>query len=217
MMFAGLHFTGQVPFHDVYIHALIRDANGDKMSKTRGNVVDPARQRSRRHGADAFRFTLLAFAAQGRDVLWNEERVEGYGKFVHKLWNALRFCFMTIADEHSAHTTRARPWSSAATSAGSRPGPALLPSQDAHRAMEEYRFNEAASEIYAFTWSEFCDWYIELAKTTLYDDNATAARKNGTRHTLFSTIDAIVRHAPPDDAVLHGRDLVSGCRRRMAS
>ena len=201
MMFAGLHFTGQVPFSDVYIHALIRDANGDKMSKTRGNVVDPLDSIAR-HGADAFRFTLLAFAAQGRDVLWNEARVEGYGKFIHKLWNALRFCFLTIEDDPADTDGEVHRYDPDAPMVfgpyerwvQGRTGEA------AHRirtAFDEYRFNDAASEIYAFTWSEFCDWYIELAKTTLYDTQASAARKNGTRHTLFSTLGAIARLLHP--------------------
>jgi len=196
MMFAGLHFTGQVPFRDVYIHALIRDAKGDKMSKTKGNVVDPLDSIDR-HGADAFRFTLLAFAAQGRDVLWNEERVEGYGKFIHKLWNALRFAFLTIEDDGGGN--RYDPdgdmefgpyekWMMGRT--GATAG-------RVRQAFDEYRFNDAASEIYAFTWSEFCDWYIELAKTTLYDKQASAARKNGTRHVLFSTLGAIARLLHP--------------------
>lgn len=194
MMFAGLHFTGQVPFHDVYIHALIRDANGDKMSKTKGNVVDPL-DSIEKHGADAFRFTLLAYAAQGRDVLWNEERVEGYGKFVHKLWNALRFCFMTMSDEDSSYDPAApKEYGAYERWIQSRTGAAAA---RVRQAMDDYRFNEAAAEIYAFTWSEFCDWYIELAKTTLYDSNATAAQKNGTRHTLFETLSAIVRLLHP--------------------
>ncbi len=196
MMFAGLHFTGQVPFHDVYIHALVRDSKGEKMSKTKGNVVDPL-DAIDKYGADAFRFTLLAFAAQGRDVLWNEERVEGYGKFIHKLWNALRFCFLTIADDDGGN--RYDP--AAAMEFGPYEKWMLGRTGEAagriRKAFDEYRFNDAATEIYAFTWSEFCDWYIELAKTTLYDDSASAARKNGTRHVLFSTVGAIARLLHP--------------------
>ena len=194
MMFAGLHFTGQVPFDDVYIHALVRDSQGEKMSKTKGNVVDPL-DSIERHGADAFRFTLLAFAAQGRDVLWNEKRVEGYGKFVHKLWNALKFAFLNLGEGEDRYDPDApmafgpyERWIQARTGAAA---------ERVRRALDDYRFNDAATEIYAFTWSEFCDWYVELAKTTIYDDQAGPARKNGTRHTLFETIGAIARLLHP--------------------
>ncbi|MFK7928513.1 MAG: class I tRNA ligase family protein, partial [Myxococcota bacterium] len=196
MMFAGTHFTGTVPFKDVYIHALVRDSKGDKMSKTKGNVVNPLTTIDA-YGADAFRFTLLAFAAQGRDVLWNDERVEGYGKFINKIWQALRFCFLTATDDDGGATYDPEApmefgpfekWMQART--GAAVG-------RVRAAFEGYHFNAAANEIYSFTWGEYCDWYLELAKTTLYDDNATAAQKNGTRHTLFQTMGTIVRLVHP--------------------
>ncbi|TVQ90099.1 MAG: valine--tRNA ligase [Deltaproteobacteria bacterium] len=190
MMFAGLHFTGSVPFSDVYIHALVRDEKGDKMSKSKGNVVDPlvAVDRS---GADAFRFTMVALAAQGRDILWNEQRVEVSGRFIHKMWQALRFCFLTGEGYDPSAPVELGPyehWIAART--GAAVG-------RVREALDGYRFNEAASEIHAFVWGEFCDWYLELSKTTLYDDQASEARKNGTRHTLFLTMGAIARLVHP--------------------
>lgn len=196
MMFAGIHFTGTVPFDDVYIHALVRDAQGEKMSKTKGNVVDPLVAIDK-YGADAFRFTLLAFAAQGRDVLWNDERVETNGKFINKLWQALRFCFLTAQDDDGTNPYDpdapmefgpVEKWMQART--GAAVG-------RVRAAFEGYHFNLAAAEIYNFTWGEYCDWYLELSKTTLYNDHATAAQKNGTRHTLFQTMGTIVRLLHP--------------------
>jgi valyl-tRNA synthetase len=190
MMFAGLHFTGSVPFRDVYIHALVRDEHGDKMSKSKGNVVDPlvAIDRS---GADAFRFTMVAMAAQGRDILWNESRVEASGRFIHKMWQALRFCFLTGEGYDAAAPMAFGPyehWIRART------GAAVGRVRDA---LDEYRFNDAASEIHAFVWGELCDWYLELSKTTLYDTQASDAHKNGTRHTLFSTMGVVARLIQP--------------------
>jgi valyl-tRNA synthetase len=190
MMFAGTHFTGSVPFKDVYIHALVRDSAGQKMSKTKGNVVDPLIA-IEKYGADAFRFTLCAFAAQGRDILWNEERVSGYTRFTTKMWQALRFCFLN-AENYDANAPMEfgpyEEWIQARTGAAvSR----------VRGAIDGYRFNEVANEIYAFTWGETCDWYVEMAKTTIYDDEASAAAKNGVLHTLFETMGTIVRLCHP--------------------
>jgi valyl-tRNA synthetase len=190
MMFAGTHFTGSVPFKDVYIHALVRDSSGQKMSKTKGNVVDPLIA-IEKYGADAFRFTLCAFAAQGRDILWNEERVAGYTRFTTKMWQALRFCFLN-ADNYDANAPMEfgpyEEWIQARTGAAvSR----------VRGAIDGYRFNEVANEIYAFTWGETCDWYVEMAKTTIYDEEASVAAKNGVLHTLFETMGTIVRLCHP--------------------
>jgi valyl-tRNA synthetase len=190
MMFAGQHLMGHVPFKDVYIHALVRDKNGQKMSKTKGNVVDPL-EVIERWGADAFRFTLVAFAAQGRDVLWDEKRVEGYHRFTTKMWQALRFSFMHIEGYDPSAPMELGPYEEwIAVRTGQAVG-------RVRKALDTYRFNEAANEIYQFVWGEFCDWYIELAKTTLYDGTASAARLNGTRHTLFETIATIMRLLHP--------------------
>ena len=190
MMFAGQHFMGSVPFKDVYIHALVRDSDGQKMSKTKGNVVDPLEVIGR-WGADAFRFTLVAFAAQGRDVLWDEKRVEGYHRFTTKIWQSLRFCMMNKGDySPDAPMTFGvyDDWMR------TRTGQAVA---RVRSALDEYRFNDVANELYAFIWGDFCDWYIELCKTTIYDDNATPERLNGVRHTLFETLGAIVRMLHP--------------------
>jgi valyl-tRNA synthetase len=192
MMFAGIHLMGEVPFRDVYIHALVRDKNGEKMSKMKGNVVDPL-EAIDRWGADSFRFTLVAFAAQGRDVLWDEKRVEGYSKFTHKIWQAFRFCF--LADGRLGDAGGAEPelgtydlWIRART------GAAVARVRAAHDA---YKFNEAATQINAFVWGEFCDWYLELSKAAIYDETTSAARRAGVRATLFDTMGAIARLVHP--------------------
>jgi len=190
MMFAGQHLMGTVPFSDIYIHALIRDKDGHKMSKTKGNVVDPLGV-IENWGADAFRFTLVAFAAQGRDVLWDEKRVEGYHRFTTKIWQALRYAFMNGDGYDPAAAIEPGPYESWVRA---RTGAAVA---RVRNALDEYRFNEAANEIYAFVWGEFCDWYLELSKTTIYDDDASAARLNGVRHTLFDTLGVIARLLHP--------------------
>ncbi|MFT7520840.1 MAG: valyl-tRNA synthetase [Kiritimatiellia bacterium] len=186
MMFAGQHLTGTVPFSDVYIHALVRDEHGDKMSKTKGNGVDPL-EAIDEYGADAFRFTLVAFAAQGRDVLWNPKRVEANTRFTHKIWQALRFCFL-VGDGYDPNAPMEfgpyERWIAA------RSGAAV---GRVRAALDDYRFNEAATELHAFTWGEFCDWYLELSKTTVYDNEASDARRNGTKHTLFQTMGMLAR------------------------
>ncbi len=193
MMFAGIHLLGEVPFRDVYIHALVRDKNGDKMSKTKGNVVDPLGV-IEKWGADAFRFTLVAFAAQGRDVLWDEKRVEGYSKFSNKIWQSLRFAFLSL-DHLGPFDASVTPalgpydrWIRARTHA------AVARVRDA---LDGYRFNEAAAEIYQFVWGEFCDWYVELSKATIYDADATPEAKAGVRQTLFDTLGVIARMIHP--------------------
>jgi valyl-tRNA synthetase len=190
MMFAGIHFMGEVPFRDVYIHALVRDKDGEKMSKTKGNVVDPLVVIDL-HGADAFRFTLVAFAAQGRDVLWDEKRVEGYGRFTTKIWQALRYCFLQSEGYDPESTMEFGPYERWIRA---RAGAAIT---RVRSALDGYKFNEAASEIHAFVWNEYCDWYIELSKATMYDPEASAAQKNAVKHTLFEMMGVIVRLLHP--------------------
>jgi valyl-tRNA synthetase len=162
MMMAGLHFMEEVPFHTVYIHALVRDERGAKMSKSKGNVIDPL-ELIDEYGADALRFTLTALAAQGRDVKLSTQRVEGYRNFVTKLWNACRFAEMngcvTVPgfDPKSARETLNR-W--IAHEAGNA-------ARDVTNAIKAYKFNEAAGAAYRFVWNIFCDWYLELAKPVL--------------------------------------------------
>ncbi len=174
MMMMGLHVMGDVPFRDVYIHALVRDAEGQKMSKSKGNVIDPLEVMDR-FGTDAFRFTLAALAAQGRDIKLSEERIEGYRHFVNKIWNAARLVLMNL-DEAAPP---AKPDHSLA-------GRWILTrlgqvSAEVSRALDEYRFNDAANACYQFVWHELCDWYLELAKEGVYGrDKALQAATRGT-------------------------------------
>src|SRR5262249_36289737 len=154
-----LHFMKEVPFKDVYIHALVRDEKGAKMSKSKGNVIDPLILIDE-FGADALRFTLAAMAAQGRDIKLSTQRVEGYRNFATKLWNAARFAEMNAGaqpsdfDPKRAKETLNR-WIAHETARTAR---------EVTEALEDYRFNEAAGAVYRFVWNIYCDWYLELAK-----------------------------------------------------
>jgi valyl-tRNA synthetase len=169
MMMMGLHFMKEVPFHDVYIHALVRDASGAKMSKSKGNVIDPLALIDE-YGADALRFTLAAMAAQGRDIKLSTQRVEGYRNFATKLWNAARFAEMngcaTVAtfDPKSAKETLNR-WIAHETAKAVN---------EVTAAIEAYRFNDAATVAYRFVWNIYCDWYLELAKPLLTGPDGAA-------------------------------------------
>jgi len=162
MMMMGLHFMKEIPFHEVYIHALVRDASGAKMSKSKGNVIDPLALIDE-YGADALRFTLAAMAAMGRDIKLSTQRVEGYRNFATKLWNAARFAEMngcaTVStfDPKSAKETLNR-WIAHETAKAAT---------EVTKAIEAYRFNDAAAEVYRFVWNIYCDWYLELAKPLL--------------------------------------------------
>jgi valyl-tRNA synthetase len=163
MMMMGLKFMGEVPFKDVYIHALVRDAHGQKMSKSKGNVIDPIEVIDK-FGTDSFRFTLTAMAAQGRDVSLSEDRIEGYRHFVNKIWNASRFALMNLDGYKDGFPDRAEldlkdRWIL------SRLNRII---QAVTESLDEYRFNEAAHHIYQFVWHEFCDWYLEMAKPQLF-------------------------------------------------
>jgi len=153
-----------VPFRDVYIHALVRDEHGHKMSKSRGNVIDPLIIMDR-YGTDAFRFTLAIFAAQGRDVILSEKRIEGYSAFCNKIWNATRFILMNLGDDFVRRQIRTEELERFDRWILHRLNQAVA---DVGRALEEYRFNEAAQAIYEFWWHEFCDWYLELTKPRVY-------------------------------------------------
>ena len=175
MMMMGMHFMGDVPFKKVYIHALVRDAKGQKMSKSKGNVIDPL-ELIEQYGADALRFTLTAMAAQGRDLKLSEQRVEGYRNFATKIWNATRYCEMNDAlsadfDPTSAQHTLNKWIISAVYDAKAK----------IEAGMDHYRFNESANAIYQFVWGQFCDWYLESTKPILNgDDEALAAEVRGT-------------------------------------
>ncbi len=169
MMMMGLHFMGEAPFHTVYIHALVRDEKGQKMSKSKGNVMDPLEMVDK-FGADALRFTLTAFAAQGRDVKMSESRVEGYRNFCTKLWNAARFCEMNECRydpsfDPTACTQTLNRWIVGKTAEAAR---------DAKTAIEAYRFNDMAGALYQFTWGTFCDWHLEFAKPVFQGNDEVA-------------------------------------------
>jgi valyl-tRNA synthetase len=166
MMMMGLHFMKDVPFPTVYIHALVRDEKGAKMSKSKGNVIDPLHLIDD-YGADALRFTLAAMAAQGRDIKLAPQRVEGYRNFATKLWNACRFAEMNacvLPAEFDPSTTREtlNRWIAHETARATR---------EVTEAIEGYRFNDAAGAIYRFVWNVYCDWYLELAKPVLIGDD----------------------------------------------
>jgi valyl-tRNA synthetase len=191
MIMMGIQFMQDVPFRDVYIHAIVRDSKGQKMSKSKGNVLDPLIMIDR-YGTDAFRFTLAAFAAQGRDIKFSEDRVEGYRHFVNKLWNASRFIMMNTGQFHpSEPTTKGTP-------VLSLPGRWILSrlaaaAEDMDTALREYRFNDAVSSIYHFIWHEFCDWYIEMSKIELPDSRLC----EGTRWCLLTVLDTSLRLLHP--------------------
>ena len=169
MMMLGLHFMGEVPFKDVYIHGLVRDERGAKMSKTKGNVVDPL-QVIDDYGADALRLALLASTAQGRDVKFGPARVEGYRNFVTKLWNAARFVQMNEAalDPGFDPVACRQPLNRWIVGETQKTAAAVT------GAIEAYRFHDAALGLYHFLWATYCDWYVELAKPLLTGDDAAA-------------------------------------------
>jgi valyl-tRNA synthetase len=169
MMMLGLKFMGDVPFREVYIHGLVRDERGQKMSKSKGNVIDPL-ELIDKYGADALRFAILASTTQGRDIRFGESRVEGYRNFATKLWNAARFCELNGCDLDPAFDPAAcrqtvNRWALSKLAQAAERTRATL---------EGYRFNDAANALYAFTWNEFCDWYLELAKPLLAGGDAPA-------------------------------------------
>jgi len=172
MMMMGIHFMEDVPFHDVYVHALVRDEDGKKMSKSKGNVIDPLTV-IEEYGTDAFRFTLAAFAAQGRDIKMSEKRVEGYRHFINKLWNAARFSLMHIERDYDTNKTETL----------SLPDKWILSrlhtlTDTVSRSLDGYRFNDAAGALYKFVWHEFCDWYLEIIKPVLYDKTGQQKRES---------------------------------------
>jgi valyl-tRNA synthetase len=190
MMMMGLHFMKEAPFSTVYIHALVRDEKGAKMSKSKGNVIDPLHLIDD-YGADALRFTLACMAAQGRDIKLSTQRVEGERNFATKLWNACRFAEMNGAaaiegfDPSTATETLNR-WMAHETAKATR---------DVTAAIEGYRFNEAALGLRAFVWNIYCDWYLELTKPVLAGPDGPA--KNETRAMIAWARDEILKLLHP--------------------
>ena len=190
MMMMGLYCTDRVPFDTVYIHALVRDERGAKMSKSKGNVVDPIAVIDR-YGADALRFTLAAMAAQGRDIKLSLQRVEGSRNFATKIWNAARFAEMNGCGRHGAP---ARPQTELSLNRWIL-GECSRAAGEVTRGIEEYRFNEAAGSAYRFVWNTFCDWYLELAKPILQGPAGPA--KAETQATVAIVFDALLKLLHP--------------------
>ncbi|MDR0882090.1 MAG: valine--tRNA ligase [Candidatus Adiutrix sp.] len=190
MMMMGLHFMGQAPFKTVIIHALVKDAEGRKMSKSKGNVVDPLLVIDR-CGADAFRFTLCALAGHGRDIRLSDDRIAGYGKFVNKLWNAAKLVLTNVGE---------------AALTDSPPAPVSLPDRwlqsrlgqvaaQVRAHLDEFYFDRVADTLYHFVWDEFCDWYLELIKPILYGDDLPA--RSATQAGMLQSLSAILRLLHP--------------------
>ena len=191
MIMMGLHVMGEVPFREVYIHALVRDPEGQKMSKSKGNIIDPLELMDR-YGTDAFRFSLAAFAAMGRDIRLSEERIVGYRNFINKVWNASRFTLMNLGDFDPG-----------------RPDPLRLTVverwilsrlqtviADTVRHLETYAFDQAAHVLYQFIWHEFCDWYLELIKPEL-GSGASPEGRHHTQRILVEVLGTLLRLLHP--------------------
>ena len=189
MIMMGLKFTGNVPFRDVYIHALVRDAEGQKMSKSKGNVMDPLSVMEK-YGTDALRFTLAAMASPGRDIKLAEERIEGYRNFANKIWNAARFILMNLDGPREAAPPKDRSfadrWILSCLNRTIR---------DVNASLEAYRFDQASSQLYHFIWHEYCDWYLELVKPAFQSKDSADAKR--TRQTLVESFEAILRLLHP--------------------
>ncbi len=190
MMMMGIEFMGEVPFHTVYIHALVRDEHGQKMSKSKGNIIDPL-ELIDEFGADALRFTMTAQAAQGRDVKLSHSRVEGYRNFCTKIWNAARFCEMNECVPVAGYDPKD------AEIAVNRwiIGKLKKAVDDTNAATEAYRYNDIADVLYHFTWGTFCDWYLELTKPILQGQDEAA--KAETRATTAWVLDQILHLLHP--------------------
>lgn len=181
MMMMGLHFTGEAPFKEVYIHALVRDAEGQKMSKSKGNVIDPL-EVMEQHGTDAFRFTLAAFAAQGRDIKLSEERVLGYRNFCNKIWNGARLVFSLALPNADLAALQKNDFSLNSVETKHPISQWILTELSeciakTRQAIEGYKFNEAANLLYQFFWSVYCDWFLEFLKPSQKADSENISQE----------------------------------------
>ncbi|MFV0422262.1 valine--tRNA ligase, partial [Oleidesulfovibrio sp.] len=185
MMMMGLQFMDEIPFHHVYIHALVRDEHGKKMSKSTGNVIDPVEMIDK-YGTDSLRFTLTAFAAMGRDVKLSEARIEGYRHFINKIWNAARFALMNLPEEKPAACDLDKV-------EGLHHRWILHRLEEVKQAIDSsltsYRFNEAAQTLYKFFWNELCDWYLELSKP---DMQAGGERREQAQFVLWTALKEVL-------------------------
>ena len=188
MAMLGVHFMGQVPFRVVFLHAMVRDKDGEKMSKTRGNVIDPL-DITTRHGADALRFTLASMAGQGRDIKLDEKRIEGYRAFANKIWNAARFVLMNA----DGYDPRAKPASVYDRWILSRLHRCTA---ETRGALDEFQLSDAANGIYRFIWNELCDWAIELSKPALYGEK-TPRERAGAQNALLTALEGALRLLHP--------------------
>jgi len=195
MMMMGLKFMGDVPFRDVYIHGLVRDEKGEKYSKTRGNVVDPI-EWIERFGADALRFTLASLTMPGSDLKLSESRTEGYRHFVNKIWNASRFVLMNlngVKQDSLPQEVRKEDYSFPDRWIRSRLNHTI---SNVRKSLDDYKFSEATHILYHFIWHQFCDWYLEMVKPYLYQDQDKKI-KVITQKTLLEVLDAILRMLHP--------------------
>lgn len=193
MMMMGKRFMGDVPFKHIYIHALVRDPHGQKMSKSKGNVVDPLELMDR-FGTDAFRFTLASLAAQGRDIRMSEDRVEGYRHFCNKLWNAARFFFMHVEQGDAVDWNEEVPAKSLSLADKWILNKFQKVTRTVSEALEVYAFDQAAKALYKFVWNEFCDWYLEASKGHL---SGKPEERAACLHTFAKVFDGCLRLLHP--------------------
>jgi valyl-tRNA synthetase len=191
MIMMGMHFMHEIPFHTVYIHALVRDERGQKMSKSKGNVVDPL-DLVNDYGTDALRFTLASLVAAGRDIKFSEDRLDGYKNFINKIWNATRFALNALKDVEISNNIK--------ESALTLPDKYIVHElgqtiKNVTEALEEQRFTDAAQSLYKFTWNEFCDWYLELSKPVLYGTDGEQKSQSGA--VLIQTLERLVKVLHP--------------------